>query len=209
MTALLRRFVVTTKQTTMRKVQIIQYEDVRLLQQKIDLRAEQLQAERVKKIVEKNPGISPINLYLLSHVKKFGRCWFWTGPDTEKGYGRAYFSGVSMAAHRLSYSTFKGEIGDMHVLHKCNCPRCINPEHLYLGTNLDNVKYRELCGNGAFRKGHLPKNCAITKERASEIKKFLRDNYPDKITLRKTAEIFGVKEQLVRDVQAGRSYINC
>jgi hypothetical protein len=65
-------------------------------------------------------------------------CWLWTGSTTGRGYGQCYGLGETRA-HRLSYRLFKGEIGPSdYVCHRCDIPQCVNPEHLWLGSPLDN-----------------------------------------------------------------------
>lgn len=75
------------------------------------------------------------------HVK-LGRCWSWLGCRIPKGYGYLGVNGKSIYAHRFSYQIHhpKISIGTLHVLHKCDNPNCVNPNHLYLGTNGDNRK---------------------------------------------------------------------
>lgn len=69
-------------------------------------------------------------------------CWIWVGHVNENGYGRIRRGGKNVFkeyAHRFSYRTYKGEIPDgMCVCHKCDTPSCVNPDHLFLGTLLDN-----------------------------------------------------------------------
>ena len=73
-------------------------------------------------------------------------CWNWTGTVNQKGYGmigcRRLNIGVnSIGAHRFSWLINIGEIPKgMWVLHKCDNKLCVNPNHLYLGDHLDNVK---------------------------------------------------------------------
>lgn len=71
-------------------------------------------------------------------------CWNWVGAvANKKGYG-SFFGD---RAHRVSYRTFKGEIpSDKHVLHRCDNPSCVNPEHLFLGTNKENIDDKMLKG---------------------------------------------------------------
>jgi len=67
-------------------------------------------------------------------------CWEWTRHITKWGYGVVKVEGKAQLAHRISYLVFKGDPIGMCVLHTCDNPKCINPDHLFLGTNSDNVK---------------------------------------------------------------------
>lgn len=76
-------------------------------------------------------------------------CWNWQGGLTGQGYGQSWDSSTQepLDAHRLSYKTFVGPLpesdGSYHgicVLHKCDNPKCINPEHLFLGTQKINIQ---------------------------------------------------------------------
>jgi hypothetical protein len=70
-------------------------------------------------------------------------CWLWTGR-LEQGYGRVYVDGKYKTVHKLSYIFFKGEIPKgMVVRHTCDVPNCVNPDHLLLGTDADNMKDRD------------------------------------------------------------------
>lgn len=76
-------------------------------------------------------------------------CWLWLGSINRLGYGQtAYFNGVTKA-HRLSWLTHRGTIPDrMMVLHKCDVRQCINPDHLFLGTQTDNMRDMARKGRG-------------------------------------------------------------
>ena len=70
----------------------------------------------------------------------YGDCWIWVAARTEKGYGRYFHNGRLERAHRASWMIHVGEIPDgMQVLHDCDNPACVKPEHLWLGTNRQNM----------------------------------------------------------------------
>jgi hypothetical protein len=71
-------------------------------------------------------------------------CWLWTITRNRKGYGLVTAGGKTRHAHRVAYELAVGPIpSDMCVLHKCDMPSCINPAHLFLGTNADNMADRD------------------------------------------------------------------
>lgn len=72
-------------------------------------------------------------------VLKTQSCWVWTGGKRRKGYGCLEWEGKKRGAHRVSWELHFGPVPDgLHVLHRCDNPPCIRPEHLFLGTNLEN-----------------------------------------------------------------------
>jgi hypothetical protein len=83
------------------------------------------------------------------------KCWIWHGSKNGDGYGCLSFMGKSMGAHRASWLIHNGEIPEgKSVLHECDNPPCVNPAHLFLGTQGDNV--RDCARKGRIRggKGH-------------------------------------------------------
>lgn len=79
-------------------------------------------------------------------------CWLWLGSVNHKGYGLVsqWWLGQHFRAHRLSYLMFRGAFpSDLWVLHKCDTPACVNPDHLFLGTSQDNVDDRNQKGRTA------------------------------------------------------------
>lgn len=146
-------------------------------------------------------------------------CWMWQGAKDKKGYG--VFSVGSRynpdgsrrnsmrAAHRVSYELFKGPIPEhdshhgMCVLHKCDTPGCVNPDHLFLGTNLDNVRDMDAKGrrvNGP-NYGSDHGMSVLTEAQVLEIMKLLESRYP---TQRKIAEMYGVSKATINHIKTGR-----
>jgi hypothetical protein len=88
-------------------------------------------------------------------------CFLWMGFANSKGYGMTFFNQKHQEAHRVSWRVYRGEIPEgMCVCHKCDNPPCANPDHLFLGTMLDNV-------HDAINKGRLP---GIPKQAVADIK---------------------------------------
>ena len=83
-------------------------------------------------------------------------CWYWRGNTNQKGYGSF---GKKEKAHRTSWVLFNGVIPpNKFVLHKCDIPGCVNPEHLFLGTNLDNMRDCKEKGRRTIVRHHPEKN---------------------------------------------------
>lgn len=106
------------------------------------------------------------------HVDKKSdiECWLWKGSFNEHGYGQLFVGTVQSQngkvaqkhapAHRISYQLFNGTIPrGLFVLHRCDTPSCVNPKHLFIGTQLDNMKDasnkgRMSCGDKHYAHTH-------------------------------------------------------
>ena len=95
-------------------------------------------------------------LRFFSKVNKKGpnECWEWTGSRNEQRYGQFWDGVRCIRAHRFIWELFIGSIPDgMYICHKCDNPSCCNPEHLFCGTQQDNIDDMYSKGRGRFRLG--------------------------------------------------------
>lgn len=104
-------------------------------------------------------------------------CWVWNKKTDRIGYGRLKVSlgtrenFISMSAHRYAYQLFVGPIPlGMNVLHKCDVRSCCNPEHLFLGTQAENM--RDMHRKGRGPKGYKRKNTTACRENSLKRKRF-------------------------------------
>ena len=82
--------------------------------------------------------------FFLRNIYVGDDCWEWQRYVDHGGYGRIRYNGKSFYTHQYSWIIFNGAIPPgMHVLHHCDNPSCVNPNHLYIGTHQDNMRDRE------------------------------------------------------------------
>lgn len=104
-------------------------------------------------------------------------CWYWTGSTHRNGYGVILVGNKKVRlAHRVSYQIYKGDVGRMCVLHSCDNPPCVNPDHLSLGTNADNVQDRVRRGRGAPMNGMNNPSAILDELQVLVIRDLLRLN---------------------------------
>lgn len=86
-------------------------------------------------------------------------CWMWIGYRDMNGYGKMRFFGPDLKSHRISWMIHFGIISGGHcVCHRCDNPSCVNPDHLWLGTNVENTADK-------VAKGRQAKGTRITENR--------------------------------------------
>lgn len=133
--------------------------------------------------------------------KKFTKhengCWLWNAARRTTGYGVFSFNGKPVTASRVSFILYHGvDPEGLFVCHKCDNPLCVNPDHLFLGTNKDNVEDRKLKGRPAGRYSTL------TEERYNEIKQFI-ESHPN-LSLREIARRLGESRSAVQRISKNK-----
>ncbi len=106
-------------------------------------------------------------------------CWDWKTKVSKRKYIFMFYtkSEPGIKAHRYSYMIHKGNIPDgMYVCHSCDNPRCTNPEHLFLGTNMDNV--RDMMNKNRHNIGSKHPRAKLNEVKVTEIKKLLKIGVP-------------------------------
>ena len=140
-----------------------------------------------------------------SSKKCIGNCWEWTGPLTKNGYGT--FSGVNrMTAHRKSYVIKFGLIPKgMLVCHKCDNRKCINPDHLFIGTHQDNMKDMVSKGRSKYQPAPLGELNPVSKLTNNDIRQIMKLN-EDGMSSRAIAKVIGVSYNAICMVLLGRTW---
>jgi hypothetical protein len=129
-------------------------------------------------------------------------CLEWNESKNRQGYGRIKINGKSLRAHRYSYELTYGDIPDgMDVLHKCDNPACINPKHLFLGNDKDNV-------SDAIAKGRHINPKTIYKLTADQIREIKNKYIPNIYSIRKLAREYKVSYWAIQSILHGVNWKN-
>lgn len=137
-------------------------------------------------------------------------CWLWTGALDRDGYG-IFAAKPWQRAHRFSYWLHQGSLpAGLYVMHTCDVPACVNPQHLVLGTAEDNASDRDQKGR-QFKGAPRPHPEKSQGERNPAAKlsveqvRLMRERYASgSVTQRELAVTFGVSPALVSGVVAGK-----
>ncbi len=116
-------------------------------------------------------------------------CWEWTGAQNTQGYGRLSVAGIQMTATHVAWLLFRGIIAPgLQVLHRCDNPPCVNPAHLFLGTQKDNMDDCRRKGRDRRPRGEEIGQAKLTAQEVKAIR--LRRSRGE--TVASIARLFGV-----------------
>jgi hypothetical protein len=145
---------------------------------------------------------SPLEERFWEKVDKKGEneCWNWLAFVHPTGYGKIAINRKMYHAHRISWELTNGKIPEgMFVLHKCDNRKCVNPDHLFLGSNKDNMKDMVNKGRGKHpdNRGERHGLHKLTEENVRKI----REIYKTKVyTQEEIGNMFGIKRQQVSTI---------
>ena len=141
----------------------------------------------------------------LAKVDRQGCCWKWLGSRNRLGYGQFPFGGESKA-HRVAFCLFVGPITDgLYVLHRCDNRACVNPEHLFLGTQADNVRDMVSKGRQVSRgsRGEANGVAKLTREQVAAIRVAVDAG----VTQRSLCEPYGVTPMTISRIVRRQAWI--
>lgn len=138
-----------------------------------------------------------------SNTITIGDCWLFTGHRDECGYGRIHKDGKLIRVHRAIWEFHNGSIPDkMKVCHKCDNPSCIKIEHLFLGTQADNVHDMWKKGRAKVLTGERNRSYKFTHDDVIKI----RCRIGDGETCKKIADEYGVVVETIYRIKLRYTY---
>lgn len=147
-------------------------------------------------------------------VRKTNGCWIWTRTTCHFGYGSFYpFKQSHVRAHRYAYELAHGPIPDgLWVLHKCDNPPCVRPDHLYLGNAADNASDRVNRGRGTSGSQCWPKHrkrgeeLPASKVTEDIVRRIRAEHNPPLVTNQGLATRYGISKEQVWKIRKGRCW---
>lgn len=136
-------------------------------------------------------------------VDTSGDCWPWTGALDPKGYGRFGLpDGRTVFAHRFAWELTNGPMpGHLNACHSCDNPPCARPDHVFPGTQADNIT--DMAAKGRHLYGERNARAKLTEEQVREI---LGADFARRGTMAALARQFGVNEATIRDIRDRRNW---
>jgi hypothetical protein len=148
--------------------------------------------------VDKNGPVPP-------HVPELGNCWIWTGATGYWGYGRLSLNKRWSTAHRMSFELAYGAIPEgKFILHRCDTPACVRPDHLRLGTPQENTRDMYEKGRAGFAgpKGEDNSHAKLTEQEVIAI----RQRFARGELIRRLAVEYQVTVSTLSNIVNGRTW---
>jgi len=132
-------------------------------------------------------------------------CWVWMGATQVRGYGEIVSNNRKHLAHRASYEAFVGKIPKgMYVCHACDNVACVNPNHLFLGTQKQNLQ--DMASKGRSTRGEKNPMAKLNEDKVSFIKRGIAMGHSDT----GLSFAWGVSRQTINDIRHNKlwSHVN-
>lgn len=143
--------------------------------------------DRLEKYIERDPNSG---------------CWLWSGCVSVHGYGQISIRNRRTLAHRKVWEVRQGEIPPgLHLCHRCDTPACVNPSHMFLGTQADNVADMHGKGRAPSRRGVRAGRAKLTEAQVREIRAMRGGE-----RAADTAARFGICTRQVHTIQSGQQW---
>lgn len=134
-------------------------------------------------------------------VEKTDKCWLWNGSLVGGGYAYIELLGKAILAHRFSWMIHNGPIpSGMCVLHRCDIRHCVNPDHLFLGTYLDNARDRDAKKRRTAPRGQANGAARLNDNTIREIRSMRRSG----LTSVEIGRLHGIRHSHVLSICAGK-----
>lgn len=147
---------------------------------------------------------------IMNHVQiDENGCWIWTGSKSPEGYGKMGIGSRKDAtrrtarAHRVSYTVFVGKIPENYdICHKCDNPSCVNPAHLFPGTEKENVADMDAKGRRGFVLSEDHPKAKLTENDVMEARTLRKQGF----SYYRLAKMYGVYRETMRQAVIGKTW---
>lgn len=130
-------------------------------------------------------------------------CWYCSAGGEDSRYGTIWYLGSNISNHVASWLVHNGPVPKgLFVLHHCDYMRCINPEHLFLGTHQDNIDDMMAKGRKADRRGEMNQCAKFTENDIREIRKMIAEGESQTFI----AEYFGTAQSVISQIKTGKRW---
>lgn len=134
-------------------------------------------------------------------------CWLWLGGMNDTGYGQIKIDGIFRKVHRIAYEYYYGTIKNrLFVLHHCDTPMCWNPEHLFLGTQRDNMIDMVTKGRHVDNRGENSGHSILTDAEVIEILRILKEEPSYWGKIQDIALRFGISGSVVSEIKHNKTW---
>lgn len=147
--------------------------------------------------------------YFMQRVHVTDTCWLWMMSTNLKGYGFFWDPEQKklVYAHRYAYELFVGPVpDDMLVCHTCDTPPCVHPEHLFLGTNTDNMQDMISKGRSPVRAGVSNPRARLTEDDVHMIRSLYKN---ERVSQSQIARAYGIAQQTVSAIVTRTNWQVC